>query len=471
MADICIIYATADARSIPPALEAELSDTWSIWWAGKIPSGDYREHIERELPMAGCVIPIWSSAARSSRVLHDELEIAKDAGVPILPIRIENVRPPLGYGVDNILDILGWQGERGRPEIGELRARVKKTIDDRRGALSCSDSIGIGGSSKLPIYFFSVSSHETRLNPTEAIKALDIFDAKSILVSAYDLTQQRRTGEMICRLKRRRKNDSIILLDSGNYEKFRRDDKKWTLKAFHDVLAMELHDLAFCYDDLFPTGSLNQIVKRAVSAVSRDSKHTRAPVLPIAHLPRGRNGEYRVDLAPELVYKIAQALRPPLIAIPERELGPSLFSRVEAMHNIRKKLRNLNYYQCVHVLGTGNPITIALLTAAGADSFDGLEWCRYVADVKTSTLHHFQHYELFQYQDELAASRIAIDAAVDPKIDYAGKTVFHNLDFYSTWILKLRAAVKDDKRLVEFMTKLLPEGAMEQAKHTLEGVL
>jgi hypothetical protein len=471
MADICIIYATADARAIPPTLEAELSDAWSIWWAGKIPSGDYREHIERELPVAGCVIPIWSSAARESRVLHDELNIAKNSGVPILPIRIENVRPPLGFGVDNTLDMLGWRGERGRPEIGELRARIKKTIDDRRAALSRSDDIGFGDSSKLPAFFFSISSHETRLSPNEAIKALDVFGAKSILVSAYDLAKGRRTNEMIRRLKRRRENDSIILLDSGNYEKFRLDDKKWTLKAFHDVVAMELHDLAFCYDELFPKGGINQIVKRVVGAVSRDSKHTSAPVLPIAHLPRVRNGEYRIDLAPELVYRIAQALRPPMIAIPERELGPSLFLRVKAMHDIRKKLRNLNYYQPVHVLGTGNPITIALLAAAGADSFDGLEWCRYVADVKTSTLHHFQQYELFQYQDELAASRITVDAAMDPKIDYAGKTVFHNLDFYTTWVLKLRAAVKDDKRLVEFMTKLLPEGAMEQAKHTLEGVL
>ena len=234
---------------------------------------------------------------------------------------------------------------------------------------------------------------------------------------------------------------------------------------------MELHDLAFCFDELSPRGRVNQIIHAIVEAVSRDQKHTRAPVLPIVHLPRGRSREYRVDLAPELVCNVAQELHPPMIAIPERELGPSLFARVKAMHEIRKSLRNFNYYQPVHVLGTGNPITIALLAAAGADSFDGLEWCRYVADVNTSTLHHFQHYELFQYQDELAASQIAVEAARDPKVDYGGKTVFHNLDFYSSWILKLRTAVRDDKRLVEFMTKLLPDGAMEQAKRVLEDVL
>ncbi len=465
MADICIIYATADAKSVPAAVETELSDSWSIWWAGKIPSGDYRKHIERELPRAGCVIPIWSAEARHSRVLHDELEIANNAGVPILPIRIEDVRPPLGFGVDNSLDILGWRGERGRPEIAELRDRVRKTIEDRRAALRRT------ASSKLPSFFFSVSSYNTRLGPTEALKALDIFDARSILVSAYDLTASRRSDDMVRRLRRQRRKGSIVLLDSGNYEMFRLDDPSWKLKAFHEVLKLELHDLAFSFDDMFPNGSINRIADRIAKGVARDRKFTSAPVLPIAHLPRGRRGEYRTDLAPELLYKLSKLIEAPMIAIPERELGPSLLSRVKVMHDIRKKLRQLNYYQPIHILGTGNPVTIALLTAAGADSFDGLEWCRYVADVKTGTLHHFQHYDLFQYQDELAASRITVEASVDPKIDYAGKTVFHNLDFYSTWIAKLRSATKDEKRLVEFMTKLLPESAMELAKSTLVDVL
>ena len=206
--------------AIPPALQRELSDEWSVWWAGKIPSGDYREHIERELPISGCVIPIWSSEARKSRVLHDELDIAKNAGVPILPIRIESVRPPLGFGVDNSLDMLGWRGEAGRPEIGELRARIRRTINDRRAALTRGEAIGFGASSQLPACFFSISSHETRLSPTEALKALDIFGAKPILVSAYDLTKKRRTDEMLRRLKRVRKRGATILLDLGNTKDF-----------------------------------------------------------------------------------------------------------------------------------------------------------------------------------------------------------------------------------------------------------
>jgi hypothetical protein len=36
----------------------------------------------------------------------------------------------------------------------------------------------------------------------------------------------------------------------------------------------------------------------------------------------------------------------------------------------------------------GNPWSIAVLTAAGADSFDGLEWCRVTVDRRTAQLHH-----------------------------------------------------------------------------------
>ena len=72
------------------------------------------------------------------------------------------------------------------------------------------------------------------------------------------------------------------------------------------------------------------------------------------------------------------------------------------MRKIREALNELYFYQPVHVLGTGNPASIALLAAAGADTFDGLEWSRYVADGETKNLHHFQHYDLFKWQDAFA---------------------------------------------------------------------
>jgi len=303
------------------------------------------------------------------------------------------------------------------------------------------------------------------------VDALDVFGASTILVSAYDMVGKRRSKPMINTLKRRRKEGGIVLLDSGNYEKTRRDDKTWKLSQFHDALLETPHDLAFCYDDLNPPANIDSMVDRIVETARRDAKYTKAPMLPIVHLPQRDDGEYMVDLAPELVRRVAEELRPLLIAIPERELGPGIFSRASTMLGIRQSLRELYFYQPIHVLGTGTPISIALLAAAGADSFDGLEWCRFVADAESARLHHFQHYELFQYQAKVAVSPITARAALDDNVNYAGKTIFHNLDFYTRWVDKLRSAIGNDKRLVEFMTEILPKGAMAQAREALPGVL
>ncbi len=141
------------------------------------------------------------------------------------------------------------------------------------------------------------------------------------------------------------------------------------------------------------------------------------------------------------------------------------------MRRIRETLNELHYYQPVHVLGTGTPVSVALLAAAGADSFDGLEWCRFVADNETKTLHHFQHYDLFKWQDDFALSAVTLEARKDPAVRYAGRTIFHNLDFFTNWMDDLRSALGDDKRLVEFMTTLLPKRTMTLARDALPGVL
>ena len=229
--------------------------------------------------------------------------------------------------------------------------------------------------------------------------------------------------------------------------------------------------MAFCYDDFSPPKDINEVVQMAVRAVERDAKLTSKPMLPIVHLPQHADGDHQIDDAPDAILRVAEILRPLMIAIPERELGAGIFERTRTMRKIREALGTLRTYQPVHILGTGNPKTIALLAAAGADSFDGLEWCRFVVDGVTATLHHFQHYEFFRWQDALSGvSSITQAAAKDEAIGYAAKAIFHNLDFYSSWLEKLRIALKSERRLVEFMTNLLPRN-MDDARSALPDVL
>lgn len=469
MADICIIYAREDAAAIPPALEGILKTDWSVWWDRHLVEGDYRAGVEAAIRTCEVLIPVWSKAATLNSHMYDELEIARKAGVAILPVRVDDASAPMSYGSLQTTEIFGWQGDPDRPELSELRARIQTVIEGRRPdqrPVRLTMNVAV----ELPTFFYSVSSHETRLAPAAALRALDMFGIETILASAYD-TGPNGPQSLTKTLERRRKRGATILLDSGNYEKARRDDDSWTFQTFKSALQATPHDLAFAYDTPNPRGDIEAVAKAAIAAAQRTAQLTAAPVVPIVHLPRKKDGDYLTDMAGPVMRRVAQAMKPLMIAIPERELGPGVFDRAKTMAAIRAALKGLGRYQAVHVLGAGNPISLALLSAAGADSFDGLEWCRYACDAELAQLHHFQLFELFRYQAEVAESLVTSSAAVDPAVSYTTKAVMHNLDFYQTWLKGLRTALQDEKTLVAFVAELLPKGAMLQARAALPGIL
>lgn len=467
--DICIIYARVDASGIPPALEAILKPEWSVWWDRRLVSGDYRAGIEEVIRTCEVLVPVWSSAATLNAHMHDELEMARKAGVAILPLRIHEADAPMGYGNLQTTDMLGWAGERDRPEILAFLERIRVTIENRRPD-ERPQRLKLNGAVDLPTFFFSVSSHETRLAPAAALRTLDLFGAETILVSAYD-TGPGAPKSLIRTLERRRKRGATILLDSGNYEKARRNDGAWTFETYKAALKTTPHDLVFSFDKLGPRGGADKVARAAIFAAERTAHLTPAPIIPIVHLPQLPDDDFRTDMAGPVMRLVAQTLAPVMIAIPERELGSGVFERARTMVAIRKALKGLGRYQPVHILGTGNPISLALLSAAGADSFDGLEWCRYAFDAEHSQLHHFQLFELFKYQAEVANSAVTASAALDPAVSYTTKAVMHNLDFYQTWLKQLRSALQDDKALVAFLAHLLPKGAIVQARDALPDVL
>jgi len=250
----------------------------------------------------------------------------------------------------------------------------------------------------------------------------------------------------------------VVVLDSGNYEAYRKDDKSWAPEGLWAAIARTPHDFAFCFDELNPPPDVDGVVRGVLAAVERDSTHSSRPILPIVHAPRDAKGLARPDDLPEIMRRVARELRPEIIAVPERELGGGLLARVRAVYEIRRRLDDLGFYQPLHLLGTGNPLTIAVLAAAGADCFDGLEWCRTVADHKTGRLFHFQHYEFFAWQSEIAASAVVREAVTSDRVEFPGKVVFHNLEFLQAWMNDVREMIRSGK-FDRFLSDKLPDGA------------
>lgn len=465
--DVSVLYARSSAARLPAGIEKALQPM-AVWWDKKIASGDYRRAITNAIDRSACVIPIWSDGAPESAVLADELRYAKSKGVSIIPLSVSRNCAPLGYGTLQTIDIPGWDGSSGRKELKQLRARVIQEVRAVRGNWEhpeFEDKTNV----RRPAFFYSVSSHETKVRPIDALQALRVFGAKHILISAYDFYGQ-EAKKLISVLSACRKKGATVVLDSGNYERYRRDDSKWTYGKYRYAVRNTPHDLVFTYDEIEPPKGHRKISAAVSKEYERDVRLTSKPLIPIIHLPK-TIGEELEKSAALITQRVANSVRPIAIAIPERELGEGLFARVRTMRSIRNALNELPFYQPVHLLGTGTPISVALLTAAGADSFDGLEWCRYVADASQSDLHHFQLYEMFKWQDAIpGVNEITRAAASDEQVRYTGKVVFHNLDFYSSWMNRFRLVANSNAGLSSFLAGMLEKSALATVKDALPEV-
>lgn len=282
---------------------------------------------------------------------------------------------------------------------------------------------------QLPTFFPSVSSVKTSLAPYECLRVLVAVRYPHFLVSAYDVNNSAHGKRMVRHLGKGIKDGATVLLDSGNYEGYWSQDKHWTFDKYLHAIRGGNYHLAFSFDNQEPsknvTSNARDIEKRVTSTIKRVPQ---VSIIPIIH---GKSSDL-----PRIARMVAKRLRPLMLAIPERALGEGLIARVKTLYAIRREMQDLGEYLPIHLLGTGNPLSLLLFSAFGADSFDGLEWCQTAVDHSTGLLHHFQQRELFSCQCPFCK-------AAD--IPYAQTTLAHNLDFYLRWTEYLRASIANEK--------------------------
>ena len=296
------------------------------------------------------------------------------------------------------------------------------------GARSFNLCVG-GITLPLPCYVPSVSSVKTNLMPVDYVELLSASLYPVFLVSAFDIANScAEHRERIYRaLKKSKEGFKVIFMDSGKYEAFWKGDVTWTVDRFHAECQICKHDLCFCYDNQEPPEIAEEIAQNVVTGILQDQEYTGGTIVPIVHGP--------TELLPFAVKTVARHVCPVLIAVPERALGEGILARTRSVRNIRRELDTLGVYYPLHLLGTGNPIAIIAYAVAGADSFDGLEWCQTVVDHRTRLLFHFQQWDFFKQQTKWGYNQI---------LPYTYSVLMHNLEFYSQFMQGLRIALMDD---------------------------
>lgn len=112
MTDCFVSYKREDEARVQRIVQGLRDEDLTVWWDRDIPGGErWRETIVEHLDSAGCVVVCWTVESTGPRgaYVREEAERAKARGV-LLPVFLDPVAPPFGFGEVQALDLQGWTG-------------------------------------------------------------------------------------------------------------------------------------------------------------------------------------------------------------------------------------------------------------------------------------------------------------------------------------------------------------------------
>jgi hypothetical protein len=120
MADIFISYAREDRQVAERVASALETYGWSVFWDRRIPAGRrFDEFIEEQLDTGRCIVTLWSSHGVASHWVREDSATGRDRGI-LVPVKIEEVAPPLGFRSIQCADLIDWAGDEVHPGFRQL---------------------------------------------------------------------------------------------------------------------------------------------------------------------------------------------------------------------------------------------------------------------------------------------------------------------------------------------------------------
>lgn len=292
----------------------------------------------------------------------------------------------------------------------------------------------------FPIFYPSISSVKTNYSPSNYVDFLEYFGYPNYLVSAFDIwnTKHRIKMQDNIDVMKNRSKASIVMLDSGNYEAYWLNNREWNYQKYLDIIDSIEADITFSYDDPW---NKDEYQTRLLELIEKPGLFV--PILHSSH-----------DNLLNNFLKISELHDWSIVAIPERELGDGIIQRANTLSDIREELEKRDIKTSIHLLGTGNPISLLIYSACGANSFDGLEWCQTVVNPENSLLLHFSQRDLFKCD---------CPACTAHEESFSATTLGHNLLFYMDWMKKIGTSL--DENNIQKLIKSYIDGHVRNKIH------
>jgi formylglycine-generating enzyme len=113
MSDIFLSYDHRDFDRVKVLVAALQTHGWTVFFDREIPAGKtWRQFIGKEIDECRCMVVVWSINSINSHWVCEEADIGLKRKI-LVPLILDQVMPPLGFGSIQAASLVGWQGKAG----------------------------------------------------------------------------------------------------------------------------------------------------------------------------------------------------------------------------------------------------------------------------------------------------------------------------------------------------------------------
>jgi hypothetical protein len=130
MSDVFISYKREDEVRVARLAHVLEQAGLATWWDRGLPGAEsWRENIASALDAAKVVVVVWShgSVGPEGAFVRDEAGRAMARGI-LVPVMIDKVTPPLGFGELQAIDLTAWRGSPRDPFFQDLVAVIRAKL-------------------------------------------------------------------------------------------------------------------------------------------------------------------------------------------------------------------------------------------------------------------------------------------------------------------------------------------------------